>query len=150
MELEIIGNIGKDAVVIESNGNKSIAFNVGETVRYKNKEGERIEKTTWVKCYGKYEYLKNVMPYLLKGTQVQVKGVPSFHMWKNENTKNMQVDIRCTIEKVKLLSPKKNDSDENNKQNVEKSKTEPFVDNETGEIMTLIGDEFANNDEFSS
>lgn len=143
LQLQAVGNIGKDAVVIESSGNKFVAFNIAQTDKYKNKKGETVEKTTWVKCYGNYDHLKNLTQYLLRGTKVFIQGVPSFHKWKNETTKQMEIDLRCTIDKIQLLSPKKEDSKkEETAKNEPTKKAKEHVDESTGEITPFFEDEF--------
>lgn len=156
MELAFFGRIGNDAVIREKNsGDKFVAFNVAHSERYKNEKGEIIEKVIWVKCYGTIQQLGKVVNSLEKGALVWVRGYPSIHKWKNETTKQMEIDWRCTINKVRLLSTKK-ESDE--KKQAENKKTEtkepekkqtqtsaepipendditPNVDFETGEII---------------
>jgi single-strand DNA-binding protein len=70
--LEIIGNLGSDAVIKDFNGQKFISFSVAHTESYVDKELVKHEKTTWVSClkYGE----SGVLPYLKKGTRVFVRG----------------------------------------------------------------------------
>lgn len=65
--LEAIGNLGADAIIKDLNGQKYIAFSVAHTESYKDSQGQRHERTTWVSClkYGESQvinYLKNRSP----------------------------------------------------------------------------------------
>lgn len=72
LKIEIIGNIGSDAVVKDFNGKKYIAFNVAHSEKYKDAQGNTVEKTTWVSVLKPGE--SNVVQYLKKGTGVYVCG----------------------------------------------------------------------------
>lgn len=65
--LEAIGNLGADAIIKDLNGQKYIAFSVAHTESYKDSQGQRHERTTWVSClkYGESQ----VINYLKKGTR---------------------------------------------------------------------------------
>lgn len=70
--LEAIGNLGADAIIKDLNGQKYIAFSVAHTESYKDSQGQRHERTTWVGClkYGE----SPVINYLKKGTRVFIRG----------------------------------------------------------------------------
>ena len=50
IKLQVIGNLGKDAVVNNVNGKSVINFNVAHTERYKDAQGVQKDRTTWVDC----------------------------------------------------------------------------------------------------
>ena len=61
--LEAMGNLGADAIIKDLNGQKYIAFSVAHTESYKDSQGQRKERTTWISClrYGESQvinYLK--------------------------------------------------------------------------------------------
>lgn len=64
LKLEVIGNLGGDAVVSEINGKRYITFNVAHSER---------ESTTWVSVFLDV-HRQNVMQYLTRGTKVFVRG----------------------------------------------------------------------------
>lgn len=64
LKLEVIGNLGGDAVVSEINGKKYITFNVAHSER---------ESTTWVSVFLDV-HRQNVAQYLVRGTKVYVRG----------------------------------------------------------------------------
>ena len=104
--LEAIGNLGADAIIKDLNGQKYIAFSVAHTESYKDSQGQRHERTTWVSClkYGESQ----VINYLKKGTRVFIRGELSakayeaglYGTWydaavelgKSENAKELTLD----------------------------------------------------------
>ena len=71
--LEAIGNLGADAIIKDLNGQKYIAFSVAHTESYKDSQGQRHERTTWVSClkYGErrvpaYLFAANFRPRHMK------------------------------------------------------------------------------------
>jgi len=70
----IIGNVGADPERKSVNGHKLASFTVATAYRYKTKEGEKKEITTWyrVSAWGQLAVL--VAQYVTKGRQVHVTG----------------------------------------------------------------------------
>lgn len=69
----IIGRLGKDAVVNNVGGKSVINFSIGVNQGYKNAQGVKVEKTTWVDC-AMWRDSTAVAQYLRKGTQVFCEG----------------------------------------------------------------------------
>lgn len=69
----IIGNLGADAEVHNENGTPFVSFKVAHNERYKDSEGNQVERSVWVSCVlnGTAEGLR---PYLVKGATVAVLG----------------------------------------------------------------------------
>lgn len=98
--LEAIGNLGADAILKDLNGQKYIAFSVAHTESYKDSQGQRRERTTWVSClkYGE----SPVINYLKKGTRVFVRGELSAKAYEAGGT--VQAGINCRVRELQLLS----------------------------------------------
>lgn len=96
--LSIIGRLGKDATVNEVNGKKVINFSVCHS--QKNKEG--IEKSTWVEC-AKWGETTGVAPYLKKGTQVFVEGLPDVNVYDKKDGSGQGASLRVMVNKIELL-----------------------------------------------
>ena len=45
-----IGNLGKDPDIRDVNGSKVASFSIACTEKWKDKNGERKERTEWVNC----------------------------------------------------------------------------------------------------
>ena len=98
IETTLIGNLGRDAEIKESNGSKFIAFSVGVNENYTDRQGVRHESTTWVSCT-KPIYNDNtaLVAYLRKGTQVFLRGKPTARSYTRQDgtpeaTLNLRVD----------------------------------------------------------
>lgn len=100
LKVEIIGNIGNDAVVRDFNGKKYIAFNVAHSEKYKDAQGNTVEKTTWVSVLKPGE--SNVVQYLKKGTGVYICGDLSVKSYQ-DNTGRWQTGVNCLAREVQLL-----------------------------------------------
>ena len=101
LELNVIGYIGKDVVVKEVNGKKVAEFSIAHSEAYKNKEGLRVEKTTWVSCA--YWTGEAVWPYLKKGTMVRLMGTPSVQAYVKKDGQ-LASDLRMSVITCKLLA----------------------------------------------
>lgn len=103
LEIEIVGNIGNDAVLKEMNGRKVLNFSVAHSERYKKQDGTLVENTTWLNC--SYWDAEKIAPYLKKGTMVMVKGKPGVSVYQNKAGQHV-ADLRCQVAVLRLLSKK--------------------------------------------
>lgn len=97
--VEIIGNLGADAVIKEFKGQKFISFSVAHTESYTDGQGQKHERTTWVSClkYGE----SAVINYLKKGTRVFLRGELSVKTYEAGGT--VQAGINCKVKELQLL-----------------------------------------------
>ena len=100
LQIEIIGHLGNDAVVKDFNGKKYISFNVAHSDKYKDAQGNQVEKTTWVSCLKSGE--SKVLEYLKKGAPVFVRGDLSTKLY-NDATRGTQVSVNCLVHELQLL-----------------------------------------------
>jgi single-strand DNA-binding protein len=84
IKLQVIGNLGKDALVNNVNGKNVINFTVAHTERFKDAQGNQKDKTTWVDC-AYWTDRTAVAPYLKKGTQVFVEGQPDVRTYTTQD-----------------------------------------------------------------
>jgi len=102
IKLQFIGNLGADAVRKEINGDPVLNFRAAHSYRYKNPDGSPNERTTWVNCayWGEKDLL---MPFMTKGRQVFVEGIPTLDMYvTNSGEPTPAINLRVT--NVQLLS----------------------------------------------
>lgn len=97
--VEIIGNLGADAVIKEFKGQKFISFSVAHTESYTDGQDQKHERTTWVSClkYGE----SAVINYLKKGTRVFLRGELSVKTYEAGGT--VQAGINCKVKELQLL-----------------------------------------------
>ena len=94
LKMEIIGHLGKDAVVNNVNGKSVINFSVAHTEKYKDQQGNQQSKTTWVEC-SKWGDNTAVAPYLKKGGQVFCEGTPEVKTFqKQDGTTGTSLTLR--------------------------------------------------------
>ena len=104
IKLQIVGNLGGDCIVKEVNGKNVINFNVAHTEKYKDAQGNLVEKTTWVEC-AYWTERTGISQYLRKGTQVYVDGTPEVRTYpKNDGTTGASLSLR--VLSVQLLGGK--------------------------------------------
>ena len=78
--MNITGRLTRDAEVrTTSNGKQVVNFSVAINDSYRNKQGERIEQTTYFDC--SYWISPNVAKLLTKGTLVELSGRVSTRAW---------------------------------------------------------------------
>lgn len=93
IKLQVIGNLGRDAIVNVVGNTNVINFSVAHSETFK-KDGEKVEKVTWVEC-AKWGENTNVAPYLKKGTQVYVEGTPEIRTYeKKDGSQGYSMSIR--------------------------------------------------------
>jgi single-strand DNA-binding protein len=104
IKLQVIGNLGKDALVNNVNGKSVINFNVAHTERFKDAQGNQKDRTTWVDCSYWTDRVA-VAPYLKKGTQVYVEGTPDVRSYTTADGRN-GASLTLRITSVQLLGAK--------------------------------------------
>ena len=122
IKLQVIGNLGRDAEVKEINGNTVINFSVAHSEKYKDRQGNLQEKTTWVEC-AYWTDRTAVAPYLLKGKTVYVEGSPEADAYLKEGQANGT--LRCRVFNIQLLGGNDRDASGSNTGNVSNAGSTP-------------------------
>ena len=100
----LIGNIGADAQVKNSDGREFVAFRVAHNEAYTGTDGQRIERSQWVDCVmGCANGRPAVLPYLKAGTQVCVWGSLSARVYSSEKARCFKAGITINVARVELL-----------------------------------------------
>lgn len=101
IKLQVIGNLGKDAIVNNVNGKNVINFNVAHTERYRDAQGNQKDRTTWVEC-AYWTERTGIAPYLKKGTQVYLEGTPDVRTYTTQDGRN-GASLTVRILNIQLL-----------------------------------------------
>ena len=103
----IIGNIGKDASVSNTNGRNAVNFTVAVNKSYKDKDNNKMTVTNWYSCTRWFNANEStdVVKYLLKGTQVYVEGNLQPTMYKNKDNQ-AAIDLKLNVKNIQLLGKK--------------------------------------------
>jgi single-strand DNA-binding protein len=115
IKMQVIGNLGKDAIVNNVNGKNVINFTVAHTEKYRDAQGNTKDKTTWVEC-AYWTDRTAVAPYLKKGTQVYVEGTPDIRTYTT-NDGRQGASLQLRIQNVQLLGSRNNEGGGNMNQN---------------------------------
>jgi single-strand DNA-binding protein len=79
IKIMLTGALGNDCEVREVGNRKAINFNVAVHQDHKDSEGNKIEKTEWVKAvlWKNEGQSHKIADYLKKGQKVYIEGIPS-------------------------------------------------------------------------
>lgn len=127
IRMEIIGNVGQNAKQKEINGRYVTQFSVAHNVKYKDKDGNEVEKTVWVSCSVFRDRSSDLYKYLEKGTKVYVSGVPDVRLYQ-DNAGKYQAGLNLTVRDLEFVSSRKKDEETAEKQ-TEQDPTEFDPDN---------------------
>lgn len=98
---EVIGNIGADAEVKESNGKKFVTFRVAHSDSYTDSAGQVHETTDWIDCVMSNVDSK-VIPYLLKGVKVFVRGNARLRCYSSPKLRQMVAGLTINALEIEL------------------------------------------------
>jgi single-strand DNA-binding protein len=115
----LIGNVGREPEIRTTNsGSKVASFSIATSERWKDKEGERQEKTTWHNCIAWGPLTTVVEGYVRKGSKVAVLGRMEARKFTTKEG-DERTAHECVVQTLELLSPKKDhardDSEEEEK-----------------------------------
>jgi single-strand DNA-binding protein len=114
IKLQAIGHLGKDCITNTVNGKNVINFSVAHSEKYKDAQGNLVEKTTWVEC-AYWTDRTAIAQYLKKGTQVYVEGTPEVRTYpKNDGSTGASLSVR--VLSVQLLGSRSENSGSGNSQ----------------------------------
>lgn len=101
IKLQVIGHLGRDCTVNEVNGKNVINFNVAHSEKFKDANGNLVDKTTWVSC-SYWTDRTAIAPYLLKGQLVYVEGAPEAEAYTNKDGQQAAA-LRLRVFSIQLL-----------------------------------------------
>lgn len=103
LTVNLIGNLGADAQIKESNGHKFLSFNVAHTEKYVQ-NGQPISRTQWVSVAMNH-YSDKLLPYLVRGAKIYVYGKLNTNIWYDKN-RVANVSLNIMADNVELCGIK--------------------------------------------
>ena len=100
IKLQVIGHLG--------NGKNVINFTVAHAERFKDAQGNQVEKTIWVSC-SYWTDRTAIAPYLKKGQLIYAEGAPEAEAYTNKEGQQAAT-LRLKVFSIQLLGGK---TDEN-------------------------------------
>jgi len=110
LTMQIIGNVGNDAVVKQVGDKSIIEFSVAHTEKWTDKQGVKNQKTTWVKC-SYWTDRVNIAAYIKKGGMIEVSGLPHITTYTTQNNE-FKANLELKVTSITLISS----STQNNEQ----------------------------------
>lgn len=102
--VSIIGNLGADAQVINSNGKEYIQFRVAHTDKLKKADGSVQETTVWASCF--LTGHSNLLQYLKKGTKIYCIGNARLDVYSSAKTHRMEAGLTINVIQIELCGGK--------------------------------------------
>ena len=109
IRISVIGRLGQDAVVNTVNGKTVINFSMAYSEKFKNQQGEDVDKTTWVSC-AYWTERTTVATCLKKGTLIYMEGKPEAKTYLNDKTKETVAQLHSRVSSLQLLSSTKDET----------------------------------------
>lgn len=101
IKMTAIGHLGSQATLNNVNGKQVINMNLAHSEKYKDAQGNIVNKSVWISVSWWSESSK-ILQYLQKGAQIFVEGIPSVDVYKNKDGQTVpQLRLRATM--VQLL-----------------------------------------------
>jgi len=116
LKIEVIGNIGADARIVQNNGAEFVSFSVAHSEKRNDKE-----ITTWVSVTTQNTKLAQ---YLTKGTRVYVRGNVALRAYQNDQHQPM-AGINVFANEIEFCGGPKIDSQTPNSVATTQPPTEP-------------------------
>lgn len=101
IKVEIIGNLGADCEVKQSNGNKFGTCRVAHTEKYTDAQGNVHESTMWVDVVIP-DAENKVIPYLKAGVKVFVRGNASLRVYSSKKDRCMKAGLTINAREIEL------------------------------------------------
>ena len=104
----VIGNLGSDAEVVESNGKKFVTLSIADSRKFKKDDGTEINQTTWIDAI-----INNVdapiLPYLRQGVKVCVYGNVSLRVYSSKKDRMMKAGATIHVLSIELCGGSSDD-----------------------------------------
>lgn len=104
----VIGNLGSDAEVVESNGKKFVTLSIADSRKFKKDDGTEVTQTTWIDAI-----INNVdapiLPYLRQGVKVCVYGNVSLRVYSSKKDRMMKAGATIHVLSIELCGGSSDD-----------------------------------------
>ena len=141
IKLQIIGYIGKDCTTNEVNGKTVINFPVAHSEKYKDQQGNLVEKTIWVKC-AYWTDRTAIAQYLKKGQLIYAEGSPEAEGYLNKDNLNA-ASLKMKVFQVQLLGSKNDNQSGGSQQNASYQSSNTSTNTNANQLATSDVEEAA-------
>jgi len=111
--IQIIGNLGSEPETRQLNGNNGqvVNFSVAVNERWKNREGEPQERTTWLRIVAFNGLGQACADHLIRGSAVYIEGRLQIRTYE-DNAGNERTSVEVVASKIRFLGNGSNNGDE--------------------------------------
>lgn len=103
---QFIGRVGRDPEIRYTPSGQPVAnFSMAVDEYYKNKDGQKVEKTEWIPCVVWGKQADFVAQYIGKGRLIHVVGKWSTRKWQDKDG-NDRYSTECNVVSVQALDRK--------------------------------------------
>ncbi|OMP32724.1 single-stranded DNA-binding protein [Mangrovimonas sp. DI 80] len=97
-KVQLIGRLGQDPEIVNfEDGNKLARFSLATDDSYKDKKGQKIERTYWHNVVVRGGLVKVVENYITKGQEIAVEGKLTNRSWEDkEGNRHYATEILCS------------------------------------------------------
>lgn len=108
IKIEVIGHLGANVEIKSADGKQFATCRIAHTDKYTDAQGIVHSSTQWVDVIINAQ--SKVLPYLVTGTQVFVRGDANLRVYSSAKDKCMKAGLTIRANEIQLLSSKpKND-----------------------------------------
>lgn len=104
----VIGNLGSDAEVVQSNGKKFVTLSIADSRKFKKDDGTEVTQTTWIDAI-----INNsdapILPYLRQGVKVCVYGNVSLRVYSSKKDRMMKAGATIHVLSIELCGGSSDD-----------------------------------------
>lgn len=104
LQAQVIGNVGADAVLKNSDGNEFYSFRVAHNNRYTKQNGSEVSETIWIDCILPKD--SRVAQFVKAGTLVFISGSVRLRVYSSEKDRCMKAGMTISVRQLELLSSK--------------------------------------------
>lgn len=101
-KIEVIGNLGADAEVKTSQGNKFVTMRIAHTEKWKDAQGNEQRRTIWVDATMN-DPDSPILPYLKQGVKVFVRGNASLRVYSSPKDRMMKAGAQVSVREIELV-----------------------------------------------
>lgn len=131
LELNAIGHLGHSATVKHLDGGQAVInFSIACTEKWKDKNGQKQERTTWVDCtLWRKPDKTGIAECLKRGTLVSVSGRPDVRAWNGKEHGDARAVLQLRVDDLILLG---NRTEANTSANTNENKQTDVADESQG------------------
>jgi len=96
-KVQLIGRLGQDPEIVSfDDGNKMAKFSIATDDSYKDKKGEKVERTQWHNVVVRGGLVSVVENYVIKGQEIAVEGRLTNRSWDDKDgSKRYITEVVC-------------------------------------------------------